>query len=120
MSPVGDGPSVKLDGRTLVFDKSANSQLLWIDGVVVLPVGSLIQLAAPNRDAVVVGIRFWATREATVILDCEISPPTAMPKDQDPPHSAAPACLARRVGYAKPVDACTLAGQRLNAERLDD
>jgi hypothetical protein len=67
-----EGRILKLDNRTLIFDRATQRQVAWIDGVVPLPVGTVIQLGNPNVDAVVATVRFWAAATSTVILDCDV------------------------------------------------
>jgi hypothetical protein len=42
---------------TLVNNPEKNEQIAWIDGAIWLPVGSVIELGPPNRDAIVTGTR---------------------------------------------------------------
>lgn len=70
-----DTPQVGLDPRTLVFDRERQRQVMWIEGVVPLPVGAVIELASPNVNAEVVGVRLiagTATIPATVCLDVRV------------------------------------------------
>lgn len=68
-------PTLPLDGRTLIFDTISSEQVLWIEGVVPLPVGATIQLGPPNVDVKVVRVRLLAgrnTRSALVCLDVAV------------------------------------------------
>ena len=53
-------PEVALAPKTLVMDIETHQQLFWIDGLVVLPVGTVVELAEPNVDAVVERVRLLA------------------------------------------------------------
>ena len=65
--------TMPLEGRTCVMDRVTQDELLWVDGVAVLPVGAVVQLGNPNRNATVTGIRLWAGPErATVFLDVDV------------------------------------------------
>ena len=64
-----------LDGRTLVFDEDQNQQVMWIEAVLPLPVGSVLELHDPRRNAEVSHIRLLLTpdNEAAVLcLDVRI------------------------------------------------
>ena len=68
-------PRLPLDGRTLIFDAVTQNAVMWIDGVVLLPVGALVQLGPPNVDAPVTSVRLQAgtkTGSALVVLDVEV------------------------------------------------
>ena len=54
-------PRSAMPRRTLVADDGGEGQLLWIDGVLPLPVGARIELVKPRKDAVVTGVRLVAT-----------------------------------------------------------
>lgn len=60
--------------RTLVADDGDEGQLLWIDGVLPLPVGARIELVKPRRDAVVTGVRLVATGASVpdLVLDVRL------------------------------------------------
>lgn len=65
----------KLGARTLVFNLKENEQIFWLDGVVVLPVGSEIELMDPNVNAKVVRVRLLAGGDNVthdVCLDVEV------------------------------------------------
>jgi len=69
-----------MDTRTLVWDVTNNRQLMWIDGVIMPPIGTVLELAEPNVDARVVGIRLGAVDEnhpLTVTVDVNV-PRTSM------------------------------------------
>lgn len=63
-------------GQTLVNDLKNSRQLLWIDGVLVLPVGAEIELLNPNVSAKVVRVRLLAPalpqNTVRVCLDVEV------------------------------------------------
>ena len=66
-------PSMPLDKRTRIIDSETNETITDIDGVVVPPIGAVIQLAKPNRDATVVGVRVLAgPNTALVVLDVTV------------------------------------------------
>ena len=70
-----DTPRLPLDGRTLIFDVVTQKAVMWIDGVVSVPIGALVQLGPPNVDAPVVSVRLQAGKEtgsALVVLDVEV------------------------------------------------
>jgi hypothetical protein len=75
-TPLADTtPRLPLDGRTLIMDAVTQHQVMWIDGVVSLPVGAVIQLGPPNVDAPVVAVRLQAgknTRSALLVLEVEV------------------------------------------------
>ena len=58
-------PQVGLAARTLVYDKLRSSQVMWLDGLVVPPVGATVELTDPNADATVVSIRLVAGDQTT-------------------------------------------------------
>lgn len=58
-------PTLALDGRTLIFDRKRNMQVMRLDGVVVLPVGAEIELVEPNVNARVTGVRLLAGKPTT-------------------------------------------------------
>ncbi len=60
--------------RTLVMEPGGAGQLLWIDGVLPLPVGARIELAKPRKDAVVTGVRLVATGASVpdLVLDVRL------------------------------------------------
>jgi len=73
-------PHAKAPDRTLVMDAGSHRQLLWIDGVVILPVGARIELADPKADAVVIGIRLWGAGGGShplLVLDVMLVQPGA-------------------------------------------
>jgi hypothetical protein len=51
--------------KTVIFDLETQQQIAWLDGVLWPPVGAVIELGAPNRDAVVVGVRLVITPIST-------------------------------------------------------
>ncbi|MDP9355680.1 MAG: hypothetical protein M3R02_10455 [Chloroflexota bacterium] len=53
-------PTLQLGGRTLVFDRARSAQVMWIQGVVVLPVGAEVELVEPNVTARVINVRLLA------------------------------------------------------------
>jgi hypothetical protein len=50
-------PQLRLAERTLVYDKERDLHVMWIQGVVVLPVGATIELCNPHVNAEVIGVR---------------------------------------------------------------
>lgn len=58
----GDAPTPRyaLVRETLVYDVKNSRQLMWIDGVLPLPVGAEIELVNPNVSATVVRVRLLA------------------------------------------------------------
>ena len=70
-------PHVEMPTETLVRD-SKGGQLLWIDGVLLLPVGTRIELAQPRpADAVVTGVRLVAVTPGvapSLVLDVLLEP----------------------------------------------
>jgi len=68
-------PTLDVEPRTLVLDTKTNQRVLWLKGIVALPVGSVVQLGDPNADATVTGIRLLAgpkDHPAIVVLDVEV------------------------------------------------
>lgn len=64
-----------MSARTLVFDRPQQRQVMWIEGVVVLPVGAEVELVSPNVNVQVVGIRLLAgttTWPVQVCLDVQV------------------------------------------------
>lgn len=63
--------------HTLIHDLEKNQAIEWIDGAVWPPVGTVIELAQPNRDAVVIGIRLAVLPDhtANIIVDVSDAPP---------------------------------------------
>jgi hypothetical protein len=43
--------------QTLIFDEHHNEAVAWLDFPIWPPVGSVIELGNPNRDAVILGVR---------------------------------------------------------------
>jgi hypothetical protein len=63
-------PKLQLAGRTLVYDKERDLHVMWIQGVVVLPVGAAIELSHPNVNAEVIGVRLLAGSTAHPVGVC--------------------------------------------------
>jgi hypothetical protein len=66
---------VKLEGHTVVHDVVTNRAFMTIDGIVVLPVGAEIQLASPNANARIIGLRLLPGLDhnpVTVCLDVTV------------------------------------------------
>jgi hypothetical protein len=63
--------------RTLIHDLDKNHAIAWVDGAVWPPVGTVVELADPNRDAVVIGVRIaiLPNHTANVIVDVSDAPP---------------------------------------------
>lgn len=61
-----------VEQRTVIHDLTGNRQVALLDGVVVLPVGSEIELTKPNVNVVVERVRFLAGPRATVCLDVRL------------------------------------------------
>jgi hypothetical protein len=75
MTPSDQAPNLRFDGRTLIFDVITQRHVMWIDGVVVLPVGTTVDLGPPNVEASVTGVRLQAGKNqssAAVILSVEV------------------------------------------------
>ncbi len=86
-------PRVSLPTETLVIEQRTGNQLLWLDGVLVLPLGARINLdnvpahqhvpldSDRHRrgylDAVVVGMYLWGTLgdNRCLVLEVELGPP---------------------------------------------
>lgn len=91
--PTPEVPRVPLPSGTLLMTRNPQQQLLWIDGLLPLPVGTRIQLdnipgypqveLDPNRfpggraDAIVVGMSLWGTQSPlrTLLLYVELELP---------------------------------------------
>jgi hypothetical protein len=72
------------DGYTLVNARPGNKHLAWIRGAVWIPVGSVVELAQPSRDAVVTGVRLQLLPgdRAVVLVDVDDPAPGAtIPRD---------------------------------------
>ena len=70
-------PKVQLSERTLVYDKERNLHVMWIQGVVVLPVGATVELTNPNVNAEVIGVRLLpggTSHPVGVCLDVKVPP----------------------------------------------
>jgi hypothetical protein len=63
-------PTLALHSQTLVFDRARRREIMRIQGVLVLPVGSTIELADPDVSAIVVGVRLSAGAEETPVEVC--------------------------------------------------
>jgi hypothetical protein len=87
-----DPPRIPLPTETLVQEKATQQQLLWIDGLLPLPIGSRINLGQlgqrlvpidPARfpsgmaDAVVVNVRLWGPHSPArcLVLEVELTEP---------------------------------------------
>ncbi len=70
----GKAPRSAMPKRTLVTENDGEGQLLWIDGVLPLPVGARIELGKPRKDAVVTGVRLVATGSSApdLVLDVRL------------------------------------------------
>jgi hypothetical protein len=69
-----DTPMVMMPDRTLVKEDGGH-QLLWINGVLPLPVGARIELADPRADGVVTRVRLVAARPGVrpdLVLDVRL------------------------------------------------
>lgn len=60
--------------QTIIFNHAEQRQIAWLDAPLWLPVGSVIELGNPNRDAAVIGCRLvipTGTRSdlATILVD---------------------------------------------------
>jgi len=69
-----DVPHTGMPDRTLVMEDGGR-QLLWIDGVLPLPEGARIELAAPRADGVVTRVRLAAARPGVtpvLVLDVRL------------------------------------------------
>jgi hypothetical protein len=70
-------PLAQMPPRTLVVDE-IGGQLLWIDGVLMLPPGSRIELAEPKADGIVTAVRLsgaWAGGSPLLVLTVRITEP---------------------------------------------
>ena len=68
-------PRIELDPFTIVMDRARQEVVMRIEGVVILPVGSIIELTEPNVDATVIAVRLLAANEripTRVCLDVEV------------------------------------------------
>lgn len=73
-------PKLKVEQRTLVWDTAAQTQVMWLEGFINLPVGSVVQLHSKTQpvagEAIVTGVTLLAgdeNRDLTLRLDCEVS-----------------------------------------------
>jgi hypothetical protein len=57
--------------RTLIHELKNNEAIAWIDAAVWPPIGTVVEVASTNRDAVVIGVRLAVSPEGTanVIVD---------------------------------------------------
>jgi hypothetical protein len=71
-------PVVGLEPRTLVFDRARQREVMWIQGLVPLPVGTEVELLDPNVSARVISIRLLGSvpniTPSVLCLDCEVPP----------------------------------------------
>ena len=70
-------PKAQLAERTLVYDRERDLHVLWIQGVVVLPVGATVELSNPHATAEVIGVRLLAgstSHPVGVCLDVKVPP----------------------------------------------
>ena len=68
-------PQLRLAERTLVYDKERDLHVMWIQGVVVLPVGATIELCNPHVNAEVIGVRLLpgsTSHPVAVCLDVKV------------------------------------------------
>ena len=63
-------PVLELRPETFVFDHTRNEQVMRIQGVVVLPIGAVIELVNPNVNATVVGVRLLAGSDRVPVAVC--------------------------------------------------
>lgn len=86
-------PHIPLPTQTLVQEQGTDDQLLWIDGLLPLPIGSRINLdnlsdhpqvpldverfPRGRADAVVVNVRLWGTQSPArcLVLEVELTDP---------------------------------------------
>jgi hypothetical protein len=61
--------------RTLVNNLAEQRQIAWIDAPIWLPVGSVIELGPPNRDAVVIGTRLQLGPDDDAIILVDVHDP---------------------------------------------
>lgn len=74
-------PTHGIDAQTLVYDKGNEAQVMWLDGALPLPTGSVIELYKEggkpmHGNATVTGVRLLAATGASaaqVCLDVEVS-----------------------------------------------
>lgn len=67
-------PHIPAPAQTLVMETISKRQLLWIDGLVMLPVGARIELAEPRADGLVTSVRLWgAGPEGSPVLVLDVS-----------------------------------------------
>jgi hypothetical protein len=60
--------------QTIINNLTEHRQIAWLDGPLWLPVGTVIELGNPNRDAVVIGCRLQiptgtSSDMATILVD---------------------------------------------------
>lgn len=74
----------KLSDRTIILDQDEGLHL-FVSGVIPLPVGSVVQLGDPNRDAVVTRVRLIVgpQDEATLCLDVDVKPAGERPSPEE-------------------------------------
>ncbi len=59
----------------MVFDRARQEQVMWIEGLVPVPVGTEVELLNPNVNARVANVRILAGKvNVTLCLDCEVPP----------------------------------------------
>jgi hypothetical protein len=74
-------PHAPAPAQTLIMDAGSQRQLLWIDGLVPLPVGARVELNRPHRavavDGVVTSVRLWGAEggSSTLVLDVMLIEP---------------------------------------------
>ncbi len=84
-------PRTELGLYTIVMDRARREVVMRIEGVVVLPAGSIIELTDPNVNATVVAVRLLAASEGMttgVCLDVEV--PEAYWADETQDEERAP------------------------------
>jgi hypothetical protein len=65
-----------LDNRTLVFDRSENREVMWIDKLLALPIGAEIELDDSGLRAKVVSVRLVAgTASRPMVLRLDVEAP---------------------------------------------
>jgi hypothetical protein len=70
--------------RTLIHDPEKNHAIAWVEGAVWPPVGTVVELTEPNRDAVVIGIRLAVLHDHTANIIVDVS--DGNPSDFVPRH----------------------------------
>ena len=77
-------PRLNLESYTVVVDRARHETVMLIEGVVIMPIGSTIELSEPNVDATVIGVRLLAGSKRVPVCVClDVEVPESYWSDAD-------------------------------------